>query len=561
MVMKMIWKSTFREIMQSLGRYLAIFAIVALGVGFFVGLKLAKPAMVETTNNYLDRLNFYDYRLLSTMGFQQEDVDFLAGQDGVEAVEGALEFDIIFSVGGENESVLKVHSITANVNQLELMAGRLPENTDECVVDSGLFGETAIGETIVFSDNNGEEDLEHFAHKEYKVVGIVQSPLYIQFERGNSSLGSGRVSGFAYILPEGFVEDFFTEIYVKFKEDFPLYSDRYDAFLDEKEATWEALGEEAAHMRYERIVEEAEEELADARETFEAEKVDAEEELADAKATLDDAGVQLEDGKKALADAEEELADAEKTLEEKAAELEDGKVELQDAEEELRSGEKTISDNRGKWEAENRKLADARVQLQAGEAELAAKEAELATQEQQLLAGEAELQAQISAMQEQLIPLQESKVALDAREAALQEQYGENIPEDILTELLASKTQLEQGIAEIEGGLALADGKMAEITAAKTAMAEGKAALEDASVQMDASKAQLDSGQAALNDAKSKLDAGQKEIDEGKAELEKAKAEIADGEAAIADAGKELEDAKKTLQGKEAGISRCPSGI
>ena len=70
-------KSTFREIKESLGRYMAILLIVALGVGFFSGLKVAYSAMLYTADTYLKEQNFYDYHLLSTMGFDEDTAEYL----------------------------------------------------------------------------------------------------------------------------------------------------------------------------------------------------------------------------------------------------------------------------------------------------------------------------------------------------------------------------------------------------------------------------------------------------------------------------------------------------
>ena len=102
-----IWKSTFREIGQSLGRFLAILAIVALGVGFFAGLKVTQPAMIKTTEQYLRKNHFYDYRILSTVGYSEEQVQKFRKQEDVWAAEGGISFDILCRGDGGNEKVLK----------------------------------------------------------------------------------------------------------------------------------------------------------------------------------------------------------------------------------------------------------------------------------------------------------------------------------------------------------------------------------------------------------------------------------------------------------------------
>ena len=138
----MIWRSTFREIRQSMGRFLAILAIVALGVGFFAGLKVTKNAMLKTTGNYFVETEFYDYRLLSTLGFEEEDVEYLSRVEDVVAVEGTSVYDIICIFGDGTESVARVHGLTDKVNQLKVSSGRLPQKADECVVDANAFDES-----------------------------------------------------------------------------------------------------------------------------------------------------------------------------------------------------------------------------------------------------------------------------------------------------------------------------------------------------------------------------------------------------------------------------------
>ncbi|MDE7046041.1 MAG: ABC transporter permease, partial [Acetatifactor sp.] len=375
--MKTIWKSTFREIKESFGRFMAILAIVALGVGFFAGLKVTRDAMVETTGDYLEEQGFYDYRLLSTLGFEQEEVEYLRQQSGVWGAEGAVSFDIIYQDGAGNESVAKVHSITEELNRPVVLKGRMPESADECVVDANIFTEAHIGEVLTLSENNEEEDLEHFTRREYTIVGIVQSPFYIQYERGNTSLGTGKVSGFIYLPYDGFDVDYYTEIFVKFTEAFPLYSDEYRDFMDEKEAVWENLASEAADMRYRRVLENAEEELAEARAEFDMEKADAERELMDAEAELADAwteladaGEQLADGERQLADAREELADARRTLADKSGELAEGEQEIADNEWQLEKGENALKEGFAELESARERLEQAEKELAEGRIQL-----------------------------------------------------------------------------------------------------------------------------------------------------------------------------------------------
>ena len=290
----MMKRTTLREIKQSFGRYFAILAIVALGVGFFSGLKVTRNVMVASADHYLKKEQLYDFRLLSTLGFEEVDVEVLAGKEDVRAVSGAYSADILYRDSSDNERVIKVHSLTEGVNGVVLTAGRMPAQADECVVDSNLFSEDMIGQKVVLSENNEEDDLSSFAFREYTITGIAQSSLYVQFERGNSSLGSGRVSGFMYLLPEGFQMDVYTEIYVKFDEDAEIYSEAYKSYIEEKTPLWEVYCGQQAERRYDSIMAEAQEKLDDAQKTLDDKKAEAEKELTDAKDTLTEAQEEID---------------------------------------------------------------------------------------------------------------------------------------------------------------------------------------------------------------------------------------------------------------------------
>lgn len=382
----MMKKTTLREIRQSLGRYLAIFAIVALGVGFFAGLKVTKTVMVESAHDYLLKHQLFDYRLLSTLGFQEEDVQALEQKEHVRAVEGAVEADILYVYGEGNEGVLKAHTLLERINGLELVAGRMPETASECIVDANRYGEEALGSKIILSENNEQKDLDNFVFPEYTIVGIAQASAYIQFERGNSSLGNGRVDGFMYLLPQGFTTDYYTEIYVKFDMDHRIYSPQYDAYMAEREPQWKEYCQEQGERRYLAVVEEAQAELADARKDLEREKAEAEKELAGAEQELKEAEAEIADGEAKLAAGEAEIADQlariereEEKLTEARAAIEQQKAGLAEAEQALAGSEYLPQ------------MAAARQQLELAERQLADGEAALADAKKQIENAQAEL--------------------------------------------------------------------------------------------------------------------------------------------------------------------------
>lgn len=253
----MMKRTTLREVRQSFGRYVAILAIIALGVGFYAGLTVTKSAMVRTTDQYLKEQDFFDYRLLSTLGFEKEDEVFFREQTDVKAAEGAYYLDVL----ADDETVVRLHSVTQTVNRLRLQEGRMPKADGECVVDAKYYPSSRIGSRLVLSENNDADTLEQLTAKEFTIVGRVQSPSYMNFERGTTSLGNGKITAFIYLPADSFDLDYYTEIYVEFDQEAQIYSDAYQEFLDERETAWEALCEERAERRYRSLVAEAQKQI------------------------------------------------------------------------------------------------------------------------------------------------------------------------------------------------------------------------------------------------------------------------------------------------------------
>lgn len=474
----MMKRNTFREIKKSFGRYFAILAIIALGVAFFSGLKITQSVMVHSADVYLKDLQFYDYRLVSTLGFTEENVEALAEKEDVRAAEGAISAEVLYKDAGENERVIKMHSITEKVNKLKLVAGEMPQSADECVVDSALFSEDAIGSKLVLSENNTTDDLDKFAYKEYTITGLVQSPCYIQFERGNTSIGNGRISGFAYILKDGFAVDYDTEIYIKFDEDYDIYSDEYDSYMDAKEADWEAYTKEQADIRYEKIVKDAQDELDEKKEELEEKRAEAEAELESAKQQLTDGETEISDGKNQIASAKTELSA-------KASELQIGKDALSSKAAELESASQQISGQ---------------------ESALAAKKAEY----------EQGLNAYLAAKQQ----VTDQRNSLEAAKA----QLTENTPG--YEEMLA---QIEAGLTEVAGAEAELNAKNAELEAAAGQLSSAESQLAAAKQQIEDGKNALAAAEAELTDGENQLAAAKEQIEEKEDQLEAAETELADG--------------------------------
>lgn len=251
-------KNIVRTIRQSKGRYFAIMAIIALGVGFFAGLKVTKPGMVQTGNTYMREYSLYDFRLLSTYGFDDAEVEKLREHGQILAAEGSYYQDFIYLNEQGEEVVMKANSITEGVNELELREGRMPQADNECVLDAYQFrGQDMIGRQIVVHESNTEETKDSFRYDAYTVVGMVNSPVYINIERGTTTLGNGRVGGFIYIPIGGFSFEYYKEMYLKCQDSYEIYTDEYEDYIDALSPVLEDDLNEIVQDRYNRLVEEA----------------------------------------------------------------------------------------------------------------------------------------------------------------------------------------------------------------------------------------------------------------------------------------------------------------
>ncbi len=252
---KSLFKSSLREIKSSFGRYIAIMLIVALGVGFFAGLLVSESAMLETGDRYLKEQNYYDYRLLSTIGFEKDDVAAINDGKDVTAANGAYRVDAFVTDGKrDGEFVGRIHSITKDVNKLKLKEGRLPKNDKECVADAAYYDGDSVGTTLTVTDSNDKTTLDTLKNKELKIVGIVDSPLNMRMGSLSSELGSGEVAGLFYAPEAVFTSEYFSEIYLTMNVKGQIYSEEYDDAIEKHTDDVTAMTEKRINDRYDDIM-------------------------------------------------------------------------------------------------------------------------------------------------------------------------------------------------------------------------------------------------------------------------------------------------------------------
>ena len=473
-------KDFYMEIRRSMGRFLSIFFIVAIGCAFFSGIRASEPDMRYSGDAYFDRKNMMDIEVISTLGLTEDDLDAIRNVDGVSAAEGGYSSDMLFTEG-DNKVVVHVMSLLPSMNQVQLEEGELPEADDECALDVDYLKESSleIGDKITLISGTDDDVTDTLKNDTYTITGAVSSPEYISFQRGSTTIGNGTVTTFIAVPEESFALDVYTEIYVQSDgaKDLTAFTDAYDSRVDETEDQLEAIREDREKARYDEIMDEAQTELDDAR------------------AELADAEKELEDGR---AEAEKELADARKELEDGQAEVDSGRQELADARAQLESSRQQLTDSQAQIDQGQKELNDNIDAMNAQIDELnAAKQ-----QYNDLAASGADdpvTMATLSAMYEEI---QSGEAALAQAKAQI---------ESAKSELASGQQQINDGWQQI------ADGEQE--------IADGEAELENAQQEIDDGWEEYYEGEKEA----------QEEIADGEQKIADAKEELADAEAELAD--------------------------
>lgn len=545
-------KMLLRSIKGSLGRYLAIVAIIALGVGFYAGLQSSQPAMLETADSYMHDQRMYDFQLMSTLGLTRGNVAAFKQLEGVEYAEGAYFADAL-AVLGSHEEPYRFMSITETVCTPYLTEGRMPENANECLGDAGAFSSDDIGRRISISDLNDEDTLGFFAEREFTIVGLAKSPRYISHDRGSTSLGSGNLSGFVLLTAEAFDQEVYQEILLYCDLPGEMYSTEYISARDKLEPEVKALLNSRGAMRYKQLRSEADKELAEAR------------------AELDEGWEEYHEGEE---EAQKELSSARAKLYQGQKEIDDGLKEIEQRQKEIDEGwaqipaaQQEIADNRAM-------LDEKEKELQQGKAALEPAIAEIQAGEQQLAQGKAQLEATKNAV---LWPLEQAIALINGQISQTQQEIDALDPEDLGYEarLAILNARMEQLQGRRETAVASRDSAAEKFAPQEAEIAAAEAELNEAKAQVAAAQAEIAAGEQAIAEGRAQLDAaeaeienskvtmteGQKQLDEGRVQLEQAQRQVNQGwtdyQEGKAQAEQELADGKKELEDAEAELAQA----
>ena len=568
MLNRTYWKSILRTVRSSLSRFVAIFAIVALGVGFLSGLLAAPVDMRLSTDSYCREANLYDIKIQSTQGLTDEDLSAVRGVEGVEAVMPARDMDLVLTSESGESLTTRLQSIpeedlpeAERLNQLTLVEGRMPSAPGEIAV--GLtkdFSGTipSIGDVLTVNQTENDEDITDALPETFTVVGTVRSAAYFSVETEYTNAGTGTIALFAYAPESSFDMDYYTTFYLSVEgaKELNSFSAAYENKVDGVMEGLEAIKDERVQARYDEIIGEAEAELDDAWAEYEEKKAEAEQELADAEQ-------ELKDGWAELADAEQELADAKLEIDRGQAELDDAKDEFYLM---LPGYKQQIADGYAKIEAGRAQLDESQAQLDEGRAQL-----------EQLKAGKDSFWSYVPMLNMLLesqnydpIPTtdQSDPATISAIGQVLSGPASGFLAGIIGEEQLRQLAQLQQGLqllaaqgTTLDASLAALDEKQAQIDAGRAQLDDGYGELKSQERQLEKTKIDTEH-QFALADEKL-LDARQQYAD-GLAELEEGRQELIDGqqeyEDAKAEAEQELADGKEEILDAESEVRKIEKG-
>ena len=539
-----------QSIIKSMGRYLAITMIIALGAGLFVGLLMTKTDMVVTGQTFVDAQNMFDLRMIGNYGWTEKYVEKFSELDGVSAAEGIFYIDLIANrEGGTEESVYRFYTIPDSVNRVALRGGRMPQSDDECLADSFRFDDSVLGKTITISESNDPDSLEKVIQKTFTVVGYVSSPLYMDMNRGTTSVGSGALADYFYVPKAALDIDYFTEIHVRLSGSHRIYTEEYNDFLDDSVDALKPRAEALCEERFLDVKGEAEEEYNEGYQEY----LDGVQEYEDGKA----------EAEQELADAEAELKDGEEELKKNRQKLIDGGREIEEGKKAIRKARQQIADSR---KALSQQQEEAQTQFAAQKAELdtqyeAAEKAyeqvkDQVTTAQNVISWSKEIEANSGVIAELTEKLNDPEVtdkdSISSQISALQ---GKNA--DLARQINETKMSADEA-----QGVLYAVAKKEAIQAGYATLESQKAAVQkqlaDAKEDIDQGEREMWANEEKLNNAYNKLminwgkwHEAEDELAKGWEDYEQAKIdvarELADAEAELKDAEEELLDARDEI--------------
>lgn len=502
-------KDIFREIKISLGRFLSILCIVAIGVAFFAGIKASAPDMKNSADTYFDKYNVQDIQVYSTIGLTKKDVAAIKKIKGVKSVQPSFSMDTLSQIDS-TQMVIKVisYGIDQKMNKVRVVEGRMPERENECLVEASsatnkLYGTFHIGDTIKLQSGTDEALSKSLKHTKFKIVGTCYNPNYLSYEKGSSNIGSGTVNSFIYIQNTNVLKDYYTEVdvCVKGAKDLDCYSDEYFDVVDPVLKKIKKISNKQIDARIQSYQSELDEKKQEATNKFK--------------------------------DAENQFNDAQNKIDSGLSEIQSNELKLQNSKDQINQG----------WNEyyANLQLLDNIPTLQNAIAQIEESEKklpELLSQKEQVENGlqqinaEGDLNTKRTLIQNAIdfidialkklenypdssdaetirIKLNEKKELLQGQLSLIDQAIAKK------AELEAILPQIQSGIEQIQAGVA----KKAELQSQLNQLLNAKNELNNAYVSLINSQAQYEDGVSKIEDAKNELNKSIEQLTLSKAEF------------------------------------------
>ncbi|MEE1187076.1 MAG: FtsX-like permease family protein [Acutalibacteraceae bacterium] len=241
--------SFLRDLWQTKTRFFSIFAIVAIGVGFFAGVKATEPDMRESVSNYYSDSRLTHFIISSPLGFDLDDIEQIKTDLGnrmhndakISATGGYSEDNLIYG-DTDNGKAVKVMNYDRYFNTLTVVEGSLPKAENECaIIAENTKLKLKIGDKITFNDSSLLEQ------KKFTVTATVKSPLYMsKMQFGTTNIGSGSLSGVVFVAENAFKKVYYNRVYIfdKYLSDRVYYTEGFDNAYDRLKTQVEAMCDE-----------------------------------------------------------------------------------------------------------------------------------------------------------------------------------------------------------------------------------------------------------------------------------------------------------------------------
>ena len=538
-------KNLRQSILKSIGRYIAIILIIALGAGIFVGLRGTKYDMVATGQKFMDEMNMFDLRLLNTYGWDISDVEKIAALDGVADAEGVITMDVLGQLaGGAEDAVYTLYAIPEKVDQVLLLGGRMPQAPNECLADGSRCDDSILGQSFTVSANNKEDTLDSLTTQTFTIVGYISTPLYMDMSRDTTTLGNGTVSTYVYLPREAFDVDYYTEIHITIPGDYEIYTQVYDDAMDAMAEKIEPLLTPIVEDRYQSVLREAWDAYNEGQEEYN----DGFQEFADGKA----------EAQRQILEGYRELLEGQAEIDENLAAILDGEAQLKAGQAELDKQQALLNASREEYSSTK---AETYAQLAQANSALLENYITVATNKHQVEAGLQQIDSGLSQLDSGIMQLEEGLEQLDIMIPLVESlvkvaDLGVQTAQSELDRALADETTPPERIAELEQNLADARAKRNEYAAQLEELQTNRetygAQLEDLKQQRE----QIVSQRAELEAAQKQLDDAMFEIDNGFLQLQnsqlQADNQFAAAEAQLESAQLQLNAAQVTLDSKKA---------